>query len=184
MNTETILRTSLPFGFYLSRLVAFALVPLGGFFCYAYQFPIAVPVGLLLIAFVASQNRSEFILELDAEQLRVILPSFYGAKFSTTDSYDRTEIKDISLSKWEKHASADKSMYALSLSNLTGMDRNRTYSNLEIFVEDKVLQETAKYTFRISTKAQDFINTMARKEMFAEFVSAAEKQIRGHSRHQ
>jgi hypothetical protein len=177
LNTETVLKTSLPYGFYLQRLLRFALVLIGAFFCYAYQFPVAVPVGLLLMACVTSQNRYEYVLELDADYLHVILPSFYGKTFSTINSYKRTEIQDISLGQWESHISGEKSMYTLSISNLTGMDTNRTYAFLEITDENRVIQETAKYTFRVSTKANDLLFTMARKTMFANFIFEAKHLI-------
>jgi predicted transcriptional regulator len=160
----------------------FALAPIGAFFCYAYQFPIAVPFGLLLIACVTSQNRSEFVLELDADYLHVILPSFYGKTFSTINSYKRTEIKDISLGQWESHLSGEKSMYSITISNLTGMDRNRTYANLEIIDEDSLIQERAKYTFRVSTQA-DMNDPSGRKAMFTNFVSEARQQILNSSGH-
>jgi hypothetical protein len=183
LNTETIFKTSLPSGFYSGRIMAFVFVPIGAFFCYAYQFPIAVPVGLFLFACMASQNQNEFILKLDADHLHVILPSFYGKTFSTINTYERSEIREITLSEWERHINGNKSKYSVTVSDLTGASRNRTYAELQIIVEDKVIQETARYTFRISTYAQSLIDTSGRKAMFTDFVSEAENQIREHSKH-
>ncbi len=173
------LQTTVPGSFYFSRVCVFALIPVSFFFYSIYHFPLAVPIGIGLLAVLNSMNRVDFELILDDSHLRVVVPSFYGRSFSTVNLYARNEIRHIRLTEWTPH-----------MGGLRSTNRQiRDYANLEIEVEDKVMQETSRYTFSLSVPAKryslfwdsySFMTipfTKDRRKSYEEFVSAAQAAL-------
>jgi hypothetical protein len=174
--TSQNLTTSLPFSFYFSRIIYFGLGLLPLLFHFKSGWPIEVFVGTIMLAFFASWNKTEYVLEFDEGELRVIIPSFYGRALSSITTFERKEIRSISLSPWETHYSRDM----------------RDNTNLEIIVEDKVIQERTRYRFPIvvmSRRSSPFWDNSNfslvgilsldgnRRKMFETFVEQVQKQI-------
>ena len=94
-NLNSIYKSSLPFYFYGFRVILLT----GTIFLFLYKVDYIFIITYIIFAFIFTLNRDNKIIEVYNDHFKVITPSFYGNKFTSTNAIYYKEINNFEFEK-------------------------------------------------------------------------------------
>jgi hypothetical protein len=153
------------FGFYLIRIVAFIPAVVVTWYHFFRQVEVEYIAYFLILPLAFSLALSDFRFRLDETSLIVFKQNFYGRLFTQYTTFDRKEIQDIRVSRWE--------YYPYPNFYLSGRRRYRSF--LDITIQDSLTQDVVRSRFQLVTHINNAFQDVVTSNQYPSIHPAVEE---------